>query len=211
MSEYDEEDIDDELDEEEIEKLKKMDKELKKDEGLDEIDKEHLEKMKKEYYKEHPKEKPYLKRKADEYKKKMKDAKDKRKRDKEIYDKAYQAEKEKSLKKRARRLAKAKYRYTPVERITGSIKQPPRQIKRAKRKIKSYNPDFGGALGSFKPGKIDYGLNMPKFNSGLGNWGGSKKTRFPEIRLDDQLGSFGKPTKKGKKKMKQIDPFEKLF
>jgi hypothetical protein len=172
---------DEKLSEEDIQHLKKMEQQQNHPHERD------VGEMLDEYYEKHPEKAP-LKVKL---KKRLAEAKVARQEEKQIYKEAYRKQKLESIEARAKRQAKRKYAYTPMERFSGTMKPTPyypkkRKLPKRPRQPKRYEPqiNFESPLGSFtgpsqKPVKIDF---------------------------DEALGGFKK-----QKKRKDFNPFEKLF
>jgi len=201
---------------EEIKKEKKM-KQTAPEKDAKQLEKEYYEKnpekqtapekdakqLEKEYYEKNPEKKPYLKRKHDEIKAIRAERKKDRAEEKRIYKEEYKKHKMEAIKKRAKRKAGERFKYTTREKVTGSVKRPPAMQKKRKtpklqRSQRQYQPQrprgisFDDALGSF---------GQPQ----------QRKTTYKPVNFNTQvdygsaLGGFGS------KKKKPIDPFEKLF
>jgi|GEM_PF-5405159 len=194
-----------ELTEEEIEQLEEMSRQIKKekletdDKPYEKIRQKSVEDLKEEAREKGMMKKPYLER-MNERRAQRKKERDEEKR---IHREAYTEAKKEAIKKRAERKAGERYRYTTVEKVTGSVKRPPAMQKKRK------TPKYQRSQRQYQPQR-PRGIS---FDDALGSFGQpqQRKTTYKPVNFNTQvdygsaLGGFGS------KKKKPIDPFKKLF
>lgn len=138
-----------------------------------------------------------------------------RKRERQVYKTAYRKQKDIAIQEKAKRQAKQRFGFSTMEKVTGRVKAPPVRVIRQQRPVqkKRQMPTFSPAWGSNINDPDIMGPRNIKSPDVLGPWGSGKKQTIG-INLDDALGSWGKHSagsKKKKRNMGKIDPFEPIF